>query len=863
MMLKDLLYHVFVYPLESLLGVVLSLFYELCGSYGFSIILLSLTINVFLLKLFFIADRASKNHALIKSRLDKKIAEFKQVFNGGELYVYIKTLYRQNDYHPIYALKTLGGLALQAPFFIAVVSLLEFHSPELKGIKFGIIPDLLSPDGLLWGINLLPLLMTFFTLCNVWVTSRERGARIQGGIIAFVFLVLLYKVPSALLLYWTTSMAFALIKSVCVKYIYSNRKEEKPSQEKQRSFIGKIFNACFTKYSDLSPHDYKFYRNISIFAILNLCTLIFLYNPFALYASDVDQFNPQETWNTLGTLFGFFLLTSSFFVYSLVFFLKTRWLKLLTYGFSTIFTIAMIYSFVLDWNIFEGKPYPSMDGLLFISPINTPYMARYVDLLVCSLLMFVVFLMLVFFRNIVGLIMRISLIFLFLLGGYFLIDIVLEKEGKPKVSKNNHQEKILLKPKTNILNFSQNKKNVLLIISDTIQSDIFAQAIIKNPDFKNKLDGFVYYPNLLSVSSITYLSVPSILGGAYYHPIEIWKRIKQNGGTYKQEALNSLKNLLVGAAKQGYQVSVFAGYPADPIDVRQIGDHNIEITDQSFEEYLYQKNMRNRDGKIDNRGCVGDLFSFGLFKIAPYTIRNKIYIGDAWLFGSSLYTSHLFLSTRNTSFLDGMGEFLGNNNGANTLKIIHENSNHFPWMMDSSNKKGFISSDVEYMKIFLTNKNQLVYNNHISYLLKLFSLFEWMKKNHVYDNTKIIIVSDHGVRGYKIQTDDVYNLQTQPSHALLLIKDFQKRSELSYSNDFVSNDQAFYELCKIFGNTLEKCSYGYKNQGYKKFVFSNKIDFDSFVFDNIFEVKDSVFNAQNWKDITKEFLDNPNKKEEK
>ena len=37
---------------------------------------------------------------------------------------------------------------------------------------------------------------------------------IQGSLIALLFLVLLYSMPSALVLYWTCNMAFALFKEI-------------------------------------------------------------------------------------------------------------------------------------------------------------------------------------------------------------------------------------------------------------------------------------------------------------------------------------------------------------------------------------------------------------------------------------------------------------------------------------------------------------------------------------------------------------------------------------------------------------------------------------------------------------------------
>ncbi|MGX3098117.1 YidC/Oxa1 family membrane protein insertase [Helicobacter sp. 23-1046] len=223
-MLIDILYYTFIFPLQSVLGFALDSLHSLTHNYGLSIILLSLLVNLFLLKLAKIAEsKATKINAL-KSVCDKKIAEFKRVFKGAELQSYIRTLYKQKHYHPIFALSALGGLALQVPFFIAVLCLLQ-EFDGIKGVSFLWIADLSAPDSVL-GVHLLPILMTIISLANVWIVAKERGAKIQGVLISLIFLVLLYQMPSALVLYWTTNMAFSLLRAIWGK-IALNRHTER------------------------------------------------------------------------------------------------------------------------------------------------------------------------------------------------------------------------------------------------------------------------------------------------------------------------------------------------------------------------------------------------------------------------------------------------------------------------------------------------------------------------------------------------------------------------------------------------------------------------------------------------------------
>ena len=210
----EVLYYMFIFPIEGLLDFLLYRMSKISNNYGLGIIYLSLLLNLLLLKLSFYFEAKAKKFNTLKKQCDGKIAEFKRVFKGAELQSYIRILYRQKGFHPIYALSGLGGLALQIPFFIAMIHLVE-NAGFLQEMSFLWIADLSKPDSISllgFSIHLLPILMTLFTLINVFYSSKELGARIQGSVIAALFLVLLYSMPSALVLYWTCNMVFALCR---------------------------------------------------------------------------------------------------------------------------------------------------------------------------------------------------------------------------------------------------------------------------------------------------------------------------------------------------------------------------------------------------------------------------------------------------------------------------------------------------------------------------------------------------------------------------------------------------------------------------------------------------------------------------
>ena len=58
--------------------------------------------------------------------------------------------------------------------------------------------------------------------------------------------------------------------------------------------------------------------------------------------------------------------------------------------------------------------------------------------------------------------------------------------------------------------------NVLIIIIDTFQSDMFQEIINEDERYRDMFEGFTYYPNTVGGFSTTYPSVTLILSGTYY-----------------------------------------------------------------------------------------------------------------------------------------------------------------------------------------------------------------------------------------------------------------------------------------------------------------------------------------------------------
>jgi YidC/Oxa1 family membrane protein insertase len=250
----------FIYIIES----IFLLSYSLTGNYGLSIILLSFGISLLLLPIFIIIEKAKKKDDAIKLKMKPLVDEIKRCYKGQERYYYLKTLNRQNNYSPLRALIPILSLLLQIPFFIAAYQYLENFEP-LKGVSFGFIKDLSTPDGLFGSVHFLPIAMTIVNLITAYFYTRNGNTseRKQMLVVAGIFLVLLFNLPSGLVLYWTMNNVFSFFR------LFITNPEVFKKREHQRTESLLNFTVLKSRFLQILPRLNRTFLFIVILAILS------------------------------------------------------------------------------------------------------------------------------------------------------------------------------------------------------------------------------------------------------------------------------------------------------------------------------------------------------------------------------------------------------------------------------------------------------------------------------------------------------------------------------------------------------------------------------------------------------------------
>jgi membrane protein insertase Oxa1/YidC/SpoIIIJ len=199
-------------PLLQIYGGLFQLIPESLGM-GSRLGVFSVIVNLVLLPIYIQMEESSRRMREVKAQVDRDVGRMRRYFRGRERYFYVRAVYRQHRYHPISALFGSADLFIQILVFATVFRFLS-DLPALAGQSFGPIADLSRPDGLLGGLNFLPLLMTAINVASAFAYVDERSKRIQALALAALFLVLLHSSPSGLVLYWTANNLFSLLRNL-------------------------------------------------------------------------------------------------------------------------------------------------------------------------------------------------------------------------------------------------------------------------------------------------------------------------------------------------------------------------------------------------------------------------------------------------------------------------------------------------------------------------------------------------------------------------------------------------------------------------------------------------------------------------
>ena len=797
------LYTIIIYPLYQIIELSYRIFFEICENEGIAVIGVSVAVTLLCFPLYAVAESWQQVERDTQKRLRPGIDRIKATFRGDEQYMILNAFYKENHYHPMYALRSSFGLLIQIPFFMAAYSFLS-HNGDLLGRSFLFIKDMGKPDAFLsiggFPINILPVAMT---LINVFAGAiYTKGFAVKEKIqiygMALIFLIILYNSPSGLVLYWTMNNVFSLIKNI----FYKLKNPLKvfwilmtaclslasiaafPKMGAFHSFpivlvalltgffplimrfINFMLDTCFSELLE-SPQK----RNLLFFvSTASLFLLTGIVIPTMLMASstasDFAYIDGYTTplyfiYNCALQSFGLFFVWTA----AIYFLFGKRVKAFLSVLFFTGLVLALVNAFVFPGNygiisadliFIEYRSFKPSAALFCVSSATTLAVLLAVVLLFKKRLSKAV--------SSMNAIFLISLVAVGFLNGAKVQHAFLTT-AKPEASLSDIQP---------VIKLSKTNKNVLVFMLDRAPGfyvqDIFAQ----NPDIADDYTGFTFYPNTISLGSWTIQGAPGLYGGYEYGPWEM----NQKRELPMQEKHNQAISLLsVMFEREGFESYVidppYPNYDSEPVFEIFEGHEHIhpKICTGKYTDIWYRQNGMEKL-PVKSRRIKRNLIWFSLFRISPPIFRSAIHYEDWW---------------SSPKEKKSMIDFIDRYSVLDYLPLLTETDSDAPcfvyWDNETTHDSAFVEPpdfrpiEGEVDKSLILNKefiNSACYFSHNASLRRIAEFIRYLKENGVYDNTRIIISSDHGLneRTSKITRTGNIEKNIEWFNPSLLVKDF-------------------------------------------------------------------------------------------
>lgn len=450
-----------------------------------------------------------------------------------------------------------------------------------------------------------------------------------------------------------------------------------------------------------------------------------------------------------------------------------------------------------------------------------------------------------------------SIILLALIGvSGFDISKIIKEHNKLSDIKTKIKYNELLDNK--IFNLSKTGENIFVFMFDRAINSYWLDTFERFPEYKKDFEGFIIYPNTISFSGKT-TAVAPLYGGYDYLPYEMSIDGNYNITNFHNEALPMIPLALEKYGYKSFMLEpVYANFLWTP-DLR-IFEHYTNIyayNNDSIYEYSTNKYFNIQTNEYNNLiSHKRKIIRFSIFRMLPINLRYYFYRDKEWFFNandinSSIYHYAMLYSTK---------DFIDIKNNGNYCNIMSSMITHEPY---------YFSSDfLPHMELYKVDENDLkIYKNdnsvrhfyaNVSTINILIDFIKFLKENNIYDNTKIIIASDHGENCNTTLFKDKNTRFVNIYNALLMYKDFNAKGDIKIETNFMTIADTPYLATKHIPNIKNPFNNKLITNDYKTNAMhivqlkswraekqlSNRYDFDYF-----YSVKDNIFDLNNWKNF--------------
>ena len=314
-------------------------------------------------------------------------------------------------------------------------------------------------------------------------------------------------------------------------------------------------------------------------------------------------------------------------------------------------------------------------------------------------------------------------------------------------------------------------------------------------------------------------NIAALIGGNRYTVDEINRSDSQPIASHIEDAYNWLTSTM---NKNNFETVLVnpKWTPCSKIE----NTKNCAQSDQ-VRENLYEIYDFNPRQEVNND--VYTLAVFTIFKITPVSLKPLWY--DSTFFKNTLKGNAQLILTVNSRYseylyIKHLSEISQIAEDTTHNKFIHIWTNTLisPFSLDSQ------CGPLEPQQYDMYSMDSRL-NSTRCVLNALTDWFEWMKKNDVFDNTKIIMVADHGAHNYD------QNWVRGAVNPIFLVKEFDQKGSIQTQRTLVQNSDVASIICSSIGGCRDisqnpilnpdknkVARYHYTTHGNREFIKANK-----------------------------------------
>ena len=395
-----------------------------------------------------------------------------------------------------------------------------------------------------------------------------------------------------------------------------------------------------------------------------------------------------------------------------------------------------------------------------------------------------------------------------------------------------------------LLGFSKDKTNIVVVMLDAFSGSHIDILFNEYPELKDQYRGFVWYRNMLASGDSTVSSLPSIICGEKCAP---WSLNENETDKSLAEKINRYYAETLNKFGPQFDIAIHERNWLEPNRLSDLVDDDILAIRFMGDSYL-NRYLQTNDITLGRGSSDSFLLAVSLFNSVPWSMKNLVYKDGRWIENLMPKSDTLVVrALREYAFIDGLADLSNTNATKATYKFFDNEITHHPWLMDA--KTCTVSAKPKIYKTRQDNADELHLANEMCALKALSRWINWMKSEGIFDNTMIILVSDHdGMDSDMIGKvfGSPYKGMVGKPNPLLLVKHLGR----SGNKDVEINDMplSLTDVSKLIDNDLNIQPFTGRTQPRRMSVTGGKT-MNKFVLEREWMVDSDMTRRDHWKEL--------------